>query len=94
MDGQDFIHESALESPLMSIELILHVAMAAVAVLALVGTFLAVAWSMFLDALPKLPPPVTKVHLDKYTVIMTPRPDGSTKTTLRRRRSNTPRPKA
>lgn len=77
----------------MNTYLILHVAMAAVAVLALVGALLAVAWSVFAASLPKLPPPATRVQLDNYTVIMTPQADGSTKTTARRR-NRTPRPKA
>ena len=77
----------------MNIDLILYLAMSVVAVLALAGALLTVAWSMFVDCLPKLPPRATKVHLDKYTVILTPQADGSANVRLRRRKSAL-RPKA
>jgi hypothetical protein len=77
----------------MNIDLILYFAVSVVAVLALVGAFLAVACSLFLDTLPKLPPPATRVHLDKYTATILPQADGPPKVTFRRRNS-TPRRRA
>lgn len=63
---------------LINIDLILYLAMSAVAVFALAGTSLTVAWSLFLDSLPKLPPRATKMQLDKHIVILVPQADGST----------------
>jgi hypothetical protein len=77
----------------MNIDLILYLAVSVVAVLALAGTLLTVAWSLFIDSLPKLPPRATKVELDKHTVILVPQADGSTNIILRRR-NRTRRPKA
>lgn len=77
----------------MNIDLILYLAVSVVAIVALVGTFLAVACSLFLDSLPKLPPPATRVHLDKYTATIFPQVDGPPKVKFRRRNS-TPRRKA
>lgn len=66
----------------MNIDLILYLAMTVVAVLAVIGTFLAIAWSMFQDTLPKLPPRATKMTLGKYTVIIAPQVNGPPEVTI------------